>query len=407
MISIAMIKRALWGLAGVLLCALTAQANLFVVAGGGKSYKNVVVVAQSGGHYTTVQDALDSISGADQNNRYLIFVGPGTYTGRFTMEPYVDIAGSGPNVTILQAGGGATLTSDAATCTGADNATLRDLTVKNTGGALLAIAVLNNGVSTTLWRVHMHAEGATGNTHGLVNAGGSPIIKECTITAEQSGANANFGVMNSVSSPTFQNCDIGAFQGAAAYAVYNSGGFATFQDCRMGAGNGTLTNRGMQNTGIGCEVQLYHSQVSAEGSGSANQTGIFNTDGAHVRMFSCRVESLGGNSTIGVANLCPSTDAQIDAMFAHRCTIRAKDGASSNMGVSSDGKSNSPRVEVYLNHCDIEATTNTVYNATNVDTYLGACLLNGGPTYAGTTDATMTCAGCYDENYAFSASTCP
>ena len=399
------VKFALWGLAGALLCALPANANLFVVAGGGKNYKNVVVVAESGGHYTSVQAALDSISGASDSNRYLIFVAPGTYTGRFTMEPYVDIAGSGPNVTILQAAGGASLTAASATGVGADNATLSDLTVKNTGGAANGIAMLNSSAGTTLWRVYLEASGATYN-YGLVNAGGSPQIKECHIIAQGSGTNTNYGVYNSVASPTFQNCDIGAYNGSTAYASWSEGGLVTFQDCRLGAEGATSVNQGAHNRGLGADAKFYHCQISANADGtSANQTGVYNTYGTHVKMYECQVESREGSSAYGIK--CDiSGGSQIDKLYANRCSIRAQSASGAKVGVYSAGDT-TPVVEVYLNHCDIQGETYTVQNVTHVHTFLGACWLNGGATVAGTTEATMTCAGCYDENYTFSASTCP
>ena len=404
MIDSKIVKVVLCVLAGALCCALPANANLFLVAGGGRHYKNVVVVAKSGSPYTTVQAALDSISDAADGNRYLVFVGPGTYTGRFSMEPYVDIAGSGPNATILQAPGGSTLTADSATGFGADNATLSDLTVKNTGGASMAIAMLNSSAATALWRVRLEASGASSN-YGLCNAGGTPQIKECTIIAQGSGTSTNYGVLNSSSTPTFQNCDIGCYDGGYSYATWNEGGMVTYQNCRIGAEGASSVNQGMRNQGAGAEVKLYQTQVSANGTSAAEQTGLMNTSGTHVKMYGCQVESRGGASAYGIfSNTYGGT--QIDKLYANRCSIRAQEASGSNIGVHSDGDT-TPVVGIYLNQCDIEAATNTVVNLTHVATHLGACWLNGGATVAGTTEATMTCAGCYDENYTHSASTCP
>ena len=69
--------------------------------------ENVVVVAKSGGDYTSVQDALDNIT-ASASNPYLIRVAPGVYTGTVDLESYVDIEGSGEGVTILRGLGGNT-----------------------------------------------------------------------------------------------------------------------------------------------------------------------------------------------------------------------------------------------------------------------------------------------------------
>src|SRR5204863_8786745 len=92
-------------------------------------YQNVIVVARSGGDYTSIQKALDSITDNSPTNRYLIWVAPGTYIETVTMKPYVDIEGAGELVTKIVAAGyyyGATLM-------GASNAELRYLTVESTG----------------------------------------------------------------------------------------------------------------------------------------------------------------------------------------------------------------------------------------------------------------------------------
>lgn len=46
----------------------------------GASYANVLVVAKSGGAYTSVAAALNSITGASADNRFLVWVAPGVYT---------------------------------------------------------------------------------------------------------------------------------------------------------------------------------------------------------------------------------------------------------------------------------------------------------------------------------------
>lgn len=40
---------------------------------------NVIIAAKGGGHFISVQAAINSITDASDSNRYLIWIGPGTY----------------------------------------------------------------------------------------------------------------------------------------------------------------------------------------------------------------------------------------------------------------------------------------------------------------------------------------
>src|SRR5207249_10808654 len=89
-------------------------------------YRNVIVVARSGGDYASVQKALDGISDNSPTNRYLIWVAPGIYVETVTMKPYVDIEGAGEMVTKIVGDG-----TNTPTLFGASNAELRYLTVQS------------------------------------------------------------------------------------------------------------------------------------------------------------------------------------------------------------------------------------------------------------------------------------
>ena len=71
----------------------------------GTSYQQVVVVAKSGGDFTTIQAALDSITDASATKRYLVWVAPGVYNERVTMKQYVDIEGANTTLTRITYGG--------------------------------------------------------------------------------------------------------------------------------------------------------------------------------------------------------------------------------------------------------------------------------------------------------------
>ncbi len=67
---------------------------------------NVLTVAKKGGDFTSVKDAVDSITGNSSTNRYIVEVGPGVFTeDTITMKEYVSVIGSAYAQTIIEADG--------------------------------------------------------------------------------------------------------------------------------------------------------------------------------------------------------------------------------------------------------------------------------------------------------------
>lgn len=66
-------------------------------------YSNVIVVAKSGGDFTDLAAAANSISNSNINNSYQIKVMPGRYsvTSTINLKPYVEISGAGSTSTII------------------------------------------------------------------------------------------------------------------------------------------------------------------------------------------------------------------------------------------------------------------------------------------------------------------
>src|SRR6266566_489979 len=127
----------------------------------GSPYRNVVVVARSGGDFTSIQEALNSINDNSATNPYLVWVAPGIYSEVVTMKPYVDIQGAGELVTKITSTGGSS--PDVATVRSyVNNAELRYLTVENTGGNNYATAIWTYGASPSF--LHITATATGGNT---------------------------------------------------------------------------------------------------------------------------------------------------------------------------------------------------------------------------------------------------
>jgi hypothetical protein len=232
------------------------------------SYGNVVVVAKSGGDYTSVQTAISSIADASASNPYLVWVGPGIYDERVTMKPYVHVQGAGQEATVI--------TSDyyEGTLVLADHATLEDLTVSNTAAGFYVIAitsqpVINPGApSLSGARVHnVTAEAqASGQTlaYGLymVGSGTDIVLENVTAIAENGGIGSHGMIVAGSVQITVRGGTFTGQGGDSSSGIYSSGGttFMTF-----GAVEGT-TNSVIQDSGT---ITLTHSTlIGGPASGS-------------------------------------------------------------------------------------------------------------------------------------------
>ena len=115
-------------------------------------YQNVIIVAKSGGDYTSVQAAIDSANGATAANPYLVWVAPGVYSETVTMKPFVHLQGAGQDATVINStASSGDWPPTQATLVLASDTSLRDLTVGNSGAGDSNTAVLATaGMTRTL-----------------------------------------------------------------------------------------------------------------------------------------------------------------------------------------------------------------------------------------------------------------
>jgi Pectinesterase len=303
--------------------------------GKGTSFQNVVIVAQSGGDYTTITAALNSIMDASMSNRYLIYVAPGVYTERVTMKQFVDIEGAGESTTKITFTGSDYITG---TVVGASWTELRFLSVENTGSNPYATAIYNNGVSLRL-------------TH--VNAGAS------------GGTASNYGMYNTQSHPTMTNVTAYASGGTSSYGMVNDNSLFLMMNVSVSASGATNNNFGMYNNSSSVTL----ANVNASAAAGTNSYGVYNYQ-CGPTINNSVITSGGASNSYGIYNIAAS------GIY----TLR-------------------------VNNSQISGGTNSIYNYSGFTTRVGASQLSGGAVSVG--GGIVTCAGVYDENYVFSASTCP
>jgi hypothetical protein len=334
-------------------------------------YAQTVVVAQSGGDFTSVQAALDSITDASAGKHYLVWVGPGTYNERVQMKPFVDIEGAGELATRITVSVGGGFDAGSSVVSGASDAELRHLTVENTGGGgEYVMAIFNGSASPRLSNVTATASGGPDINVGVNNAGSSPTMTDVTATA--SGGSAAFGVSNSGgSSPTMT--DVTARGSGAPYnvGIVNAGSSPTMTDVTATASGGDNA-RGMENSTSSPKL----TNVSATASGGSTE----NTDTGMLNSFHSSptiresVISASGPASIGVWGQFPDDTTSL----------------------------------VTIENSEVKGAISTVKAEGGYKANVGASKLDGGAVSTVGAGSAVKCAGVHDENYVFSTGpACP
>ena len=144
--------------------------------------ENVITVAKSGGNFSSIQAAVDyAISqNPGPDNTFLVFVGPGNYYEQVTLDWYIDLQGSGENLSTITWHGSST--PDEGTLNGASNSQVRHLSIENEGGDSYAIGVYNDATGNTSYlHVDVQSRGGSAGTYAFLNSG---ITGFCNVTLE-------------------------------------------------------------------------------------------------------------------------------------------------------------------------------------------------------------------------------
>lgn len=335
-----------------------------------RAYKRTVIVSPVPGNPsasgTALLSTLSGITGASQDNPYLLKIEPGLYdlgSSALVMKQWVDIEGSGEGVTTIRRSGSPNY--DTGTVVASNKSKLSSLTVENTGGATRATAVWNEG-ATSFRLAHVTAKASGGNTNvGVDNFNASPEITDVVAAASGGSGTNNYGLYNNNSSPTIDDLEATA-----------SGG-----DFNCGVCNRNSSSPAMAGV------------IATASDGSLNY-GVSNHGASSPTMIQSRVFALNGSNNYGVQN----TDSSPIILGS---TIRASGGPDSRTLTNNNGV-----VQVDSSRLVTTPANPTVFSSGSATTKVGASLLDGG-SIVNIGSNPMTCAGVYDENYTFFASTCP
>ena len=169
-----------------------------LAAADGAHYANVVVVAKTGGDYTSVQAAIDGISDASADSPYLIWAAPGVYAETVTMKPYIHIQGAGQEATSIVSSVTGPPDGIQATLLTASHTSLRDLTVVNTGEGPSNRALWSlpgtDGVDVGNVTAWVHGNGVLNYAVGVIDAGTRMTFRNVTALAE-GGTGHNVGML--------------------------------------------------------------------------------------------------------------------------------------------------------------------------------------------------------------------
>ena len=330
----------------------------------GVDYQNVIIVAKSGGDYTSVQAAIDSIADAATDNSYLVWVAPGEYSETVTMKPYVHLQGAGQEATIITSTtSNGSWPPSQATLVMASDVSLRDLTVGNSSAGINNVALLASaGVTRTLVAdVTVRAQGGGENNYAifLIDSGTDVRLQQVTALSEN-GINYNIGLQNYTGAAATLHggsftgrggiVSLGIINGASGTTLVTesvtvlgensssinfglnncAGAMATLHGGSF-TGRGGIDAFGIYNTGSSTTMEV--KSVTALGENSSSMTsGLHNNDGAMATLHGGSFTGRGGIDAYGIYNTGISTTLETESV-----TALGYNGSDSNYGLANLG----------------------------------------------------------------------
>lgn len=249
--------------------------------------------------------------------------------------------------------------------------------------------VMNNYADAQMTNVTAEASGGS-SCFAVYNSHSSPEMHGVTATAS-AGDYHNYGIWNGDSSPIMTAVIAWASGGSVSYGVYNSTSYPVMTGVTATA-DAANTNYAVYNLSSSPTMN----DVVATGSGGNYNIGVRNDSSSPIMTG---VTALGYGTATSLKNYGVANEASQPTIS--NSTLRAA-GAGDSIGLGNFGNTSSYVVRV--SNCQVMGYTNSILNATAFTTLVGASLLDGA---VDDSAGTVTCAGVYNESYAFYASTCP
>ncbi len=264
-----------------------AWADFYVIAAGKRAKRTILVSPQTteAASGTALLNALNSITDNSAEKPYLIKIEPGIYDvgiASFNMKQYVDVEGSGENVTIIRGTVDSTfVVGGVGVVNGAGFSEIRFLEVRNIRPDGSAIAIYNaNTVAFRMTHISAVSDGSgSGYRFAIFNNHANAVMTD--VRASALNGVYNYGIKNvSVSSPEIHSSDIYAYGGLGSlvYGIYNDDSKPTIYNTKVLA-DGLNSCFGIYNAGDNNLVEVHGSLIYGKNYSVYNNTSYSNLFG--------------------------------------------------------------------------------------------------------------------------------
>lgn len=291
-----------------------------LLAGG--NYAQLVSVAKSGGQYTTIMGAINSITDASPIKQYAVLVYPGLYPENIVMKDYVDIIGIANNLSIISPTSGTAVNFD-----GSSMSNLIDMGVSTSYGTLTQntdTIVCTSGMhQVTDCYISTSSTGGNYSFTAINHSGGSIYFRGTYIGYTRSGGSSslNQSVINtSFTGFSVVGCNItpsmsGGNESLAGVTFSASSGDVVFDNNRVVLSNTSGDAYGMKLTAGSVNVSKNLIDITASGDaygGVVSGTGVSFKTSHNIIL----VSSTGGNAYSGTIGVGSSWDSKFDYVVA-------------------------------------------------------------------------------------------